>query len=1113
MLPGFSGRLVSEQFLEGELSLLAREPTLSRSRERLGRWRRSSAWLGPASGVQTLFDAAAAPLVEALGFDTPTGLEQVHECRVASIRSAPASIVLLVAPWAERLDRFWRIAVTESVRREADWAILFNGTDLRVLDTARPYARRCLEFDIDLTIDDDRTFVAFWLLLHASAFCPGATDDQPRLRALVARSERFASGVSRSLRHGVLSASSDVLSALLGPARPIRMRASIHDAFEQALTIVYRLLFLLFAEARSLVPLWHPVYRDSYSVSSLSAVAQHPSASVVGLWDALRAIARLAHAGCRAGDLRVTPFNGRLFAPAATPLADRRDLDDEAARRAVLALSTRASSDGAGREPIAYRDLGVEQLGAVYETLLDYEPYVDHHARDPGKNRRPSVSLVRGSGVRKATGSFYTPQPIADYLVRRALGPLVQNAAPEQVLRLRVVDPAMGSGAFLVAACRYLADAYEAALVRAGGCTAADFGERERIAIRRAIAERCLYGVDVNPMAVQLGRLSLWLATLAADRPLTFLDHHLRVGDSLIGAWVANVRMAPNVKPARTPRDLTLPLFDEASLVQMVKATLPVRISLEELPGDTIDGVRAKERALSALDSQHTQLSKWKRVADLWCAPWFAAAEGDVPASAFRALSDDVLGRGRVLPPTVVTKYLDAAETIRGSHRLFHWELEFPEVFFDADGHRRPDAGFDVVIGNPPWDMIRADSGEEAERVRAKRAVASLIRFTRDSGVYTAQSDGHANRYQLFLERSIALTKIGGRMAMVLPSGLATDHGSSALRRQLLTTCDVDALVGFDNQQGVFPIHRSVKFLLLSASRGSATRTIACRLGERDPTALEHIGDESPDTSPAFGVRITPALLERLSGESLVIPDLRSALDVAILERAATLFPPLGSQAGWRARFGRELNATDDREHFGSPGHGLPIVEGKHIEPFRADLGAVRFTLGLRKAERLLEHQPYTRNRLAYRDVAGATNRLTLIAAILPAGCVSTHTLFCLRTRLSRQEQDYLCGLFNSFIVNYFVRLRVTTHVTTSVVEALPIPPKHYRPGAFRTIGAIARLLARRDDRSAFARLQALVAEVYQLSREEFEHVLGTFPLVPKEVREEALAELRASET
>src|SRR5207245_8127089 len=166
---------------------------------------------------------------------------------------------------------------------------------------------------------------------------------------------------------------------------------------EQALTIVYRILFLLFAEARALVPLWHPIYRESYSVETLRDTAER-SPQPDGLWDALRAITRLAHAGCRAGDLRVTPFNGRLFAPSRTPLVDRRDLDDEAARRAVLALTTRPAPDRSGRERIAYRDLGVEQLGAVYETLLDYEPRAEPQTTNGRGCRRWRIVLEPGSG-------------------------------------------------------------------------------------------------------------------------------------------------------------------------------------------------------------------------------------------------------------------------------------------------------------------------------------------------------------------------------------------------------------------------------------------------------------------------------------------------------------------------------------------------------------------------------------------------------------------------------------------------------------------------------------------------------------------------------------------
>src|SRR5436190_14906622 len=151
---------------------------------------------------------------------------------------------------------------------------------------------------------------------------------------------------------------------------------------------------------------------------------------------------------------------------------------------------------------------------------------------------------------------------------------------------------------------------------------------------------------------------------------------------------------------------------------------------------------------------------------------------------------------------------LAAAAAIAAGRRFFHWELEFPGLFSDRNGTRAVAAGFDAIVGNPPWDMVRADAGSPPARADARRTTAQLVRFTRDSGIYTHQSDGHANRYQLFTERAIALTRPGGRIGLVLPSGLASDHGSASLRRLLFSRCGVDAFVGFDNRDGGFPIHR-----------------------------------------------------------------------------------------------------------------------------------------------------------------------------------------------------------------------------------------------------------------------------------------------------------------
>jgi hypothetical protein len=353
----------------------------------------------------------------------------------------------------------------------------------------------------------------------------------------------------------------------------------------------------------------------------------------------------------------------------------------------------------------------------------------------------------------------------------------------------------------------------------------------------------------------------------------------------------------------------------------------------------------------------------------------------------------------------------------------------------------------------------------------------------------------------LFAERAVSLLRPGGRLGLVLPSGFASDHGSSALRRLVFSQCAVDGLVGFNNRRQIFPIHRSVRFVLITATSGSPTLRFGCRLGEVDPAILE---EDDGGTSSRYPIQLTRDLLARLSGDTLAIPELKSRSDLIIAERAATLYPRLGDHDGWTVRFGRELNASDDRGVLlPANGRGLPVVEGKQIEPFRVNIAMVRHRIAADDATRLLGRR-HQRIRLAYRDVASATNRLTLIAGLLPAGAASTHTVFCLATPLPLQSQYFLCGLFNSLVVNYLVRLRVTTHVTTTIVEQLPVPRRADAPGAFRAITALARRLTRGSSPGAFARLNALVARLYRLSIDDFAHILSTFPLIAQAERDEA---------
>jgi len=856
-MKAFSGSLASLDLID---TLAADMPGSGRLR---GAVAAALARLGPASAARQVFDALAAPLVVACG-GTFSILDATSAMVAAAVPAVgPRVFTLAATGWNGDLRRLREATARNTTAR---WWVGTNGSTLRIVDALRAYSRRSIDVDVEGLVVEDAALAAVERLLDLRN--APALDT---LAALVRRSELHRAGVGQSLQSGVESA----LTALIGGFAAGRRRQHALDAaFADSLTVVYRLLFLLFAEARGLVPHWHPVYRDSYTIESLRPIAESRR-QPAGLWPALQAIARLAHRGCRAGTLRVVPFNGRLFAPAAAPLADSLRIDDEVVRDVLLAVTTRPAGDR--RERISYADLGVEQLGSVYERVLEYVP------------ARSGRSIVMTpTGRRKRTGTFYTPRAMTEYLVRRTLAPLTRGASPERILALRVVDPSMGSGAFLVAACRFLASAYEDALVEEGAVTRGDLTAGDRAGFRRAVAQRCLFGVDANPTAVQLARLSLWLCTLAADRPLTFLDHHLRCGNSLAGAAPADILSRPPAAGRGTGRRASssqLPLFDERDLGAGVSAAIGVRLALEREPDDSAATVRRKERAVERLDGSGGPLRLWRDLADAWCAVWFWPETTPPPdGPAWSAFAAALRGAGE-LPRAIETRWRDTTNAVAREERFFHWPLEFPEVFHGDDGAPAAAGGFDAVVGNPPW----AGAGR-------------LTRFSRDSGCYRLQGDGHANLYQLFAERMLRLLAPRGRFGAVLPAGMLTDAGCAALRAHLFDACALDPVMVLDNRDGIFPIHRGVRFALVSATSGGQSQEIVLKTDVRDTAVLEDVPDAGP---PVASVRIPMPMVRAFGGDSRAVPDLTSDLDRAVLARILAAGPPLASPEGWNVRFGR----------------------------------------------------------------------------------------------------------------------------------------------------------------------------------------------------------------
>jgi hypothetical protein len=596
-----------------------------------------------------------------------------------------------------------------------------------------------------------------------------------RLPGLLRASREAQAEVSQKLATQVLGALHELLRGLHAADRErierLARQQSAH-VYEGLLTVLLRLIFLLYAEDRALIPsrgdeLARALYTEGYGVRTLHAKllgdrARHPDTMEErrGAWGRLLAVFRLVHRGDGTGWIRGR--GGKLFDPAAFPFLEGRDGPDDAPAPPPITdgcvlrvLDGLLVLDG---EKLSYRTLDVEQIGSVYETVMGFSVLAmpgPALAIKAGKNNRTPVFVdlaalaakrgkerekylkeeadrgqlparvtsalaaaadtaalaeallpivdLRGSphgavpagtpllqptDERRRTGSHYTPRTLTEPIVRHALEPafarIGPDATPEEVLALKVCDPAMGSGAFLVEACRQLATRLVAAWARHPGTRppiAAD--EDEDLLARRLVAQRCLYGVDRNPMATDLARLSLWLATLARDHEFTFLDHALKSGDSLVG-------LTRNQIGALTwgddRQDSTMSGFVRGRVAEAVKA----RAEIREAPDDVARAIQeARHRALEA------RMQDVRTLGDAVLACFFAHDKPRAREAARRALAG-MPGGGEAM-------WADArrlASTIgHGEHpiRPFHWEVEFPEVFDSTD------SGFDAMVGNPPF--------------------------------------------------------------------------------------------------------------------------------------------------------------------------------------------------------------------------------------------------------------------------------------------------------------------------------------------------------------------------------------------------------------------------
>ncbi len=847
------------------------------------------------------------------------------------------------------------------------WAIVTNGRYLRLLHKHyQIYSKGYVEFDLE-SICEARASAdwrALYRLLHASRFWTRPGEERCPLDRLNEESVAAGVKVGEQLQGNVRRAIQHLATGFLDAPTLARLREHEQETrafYAEVLHVVYRILFLLYAEQRGMLPGRNSLYAQEYSLARLAerVTRSFPATDAhVDLWEGLKATFQMVAVGVPA--LGIFGYNGELFSAEKTPTLSRLTCRNGALLQAIRAL-TFVEREGC-LQRVNYAEVGVEEIGAVYESLLEYVSRVTSQAEVVDGESVPANSFYldpRGTS-RKTTGSYYTRPELVAELVKTALKPVLeerlaragdnQKQREAALLALRVVDPACGSAAFLIAATNYLGQ--ELARIRTGDDYPADHTLR---VARRDVLMRCIYGVDLNPMAVELAKVSLWITSAVEDLPLNFLDHHIKCGNSLIGA-------TPDLLEAGVPDEAFEPVTgDDKTVARSLKQrnrkdregqlTLPFGPlapklgnlavdyqRLVTLPEETPEQVHAKRQFYEDLRRKLGYESSGQFYADAWCAAFFWPLDADhahdAPTHAqVKSIEQSPWGASVFLREEV--------RRIAQEQRFFHWHIEFPEVFSGGD------PGFDCVLGNPPWERIKLQE-EEFFAPRApeianapnaatrKKLIADLPstrpalyaayahalqqalrqdRFFRQSGHYPLTGRGDVNLYSMFAETDRGLICQRGRAGFIVPTGIATDDTNKVFFGDVVGKQSLASLYDIENREGIFPgVHRSYKFCLLTLTgtrRGPERADLLCFA-----TSVEHL------TEPERHFTLSPEDFALINPNTLTLPIFRSKRDADLTKRLYQAAPVLvderqgGLVSPWDARYKRIFHMTDDAPLF-----------------------------------------------------------------------------------------------------------------------------------------------------------------------------------------------------
>lgn len=888
------------------------------------------------------------------------------------------------------------------------WGIVSNGRQLRLLRDAASLTRPSfLEIDlVDLLGSKHYAeFANAWRLLHASRALTDTQNTSCIWERWRHEGQQEGTRVRDGLRNGVEKALLTLGEGFLQHPSNDNLRAALdsgqlgRDAyFQQLLRLVYRLIFVFTVEERGVLhPQWNDpetkaarrAYAEGYALARLRnfSLKRRPRNRHDDQWQAIRIVFR----GLDQGEPRLAlPALGGLFAASQCKDLDAASLDNAHLLEALKDLRWARPPGSDSLVPVDYRNMGPEELGSVYESLLELVPTVDVHARSFDFVGRTDAASTAGN-ARKLTGSYYTPDSLVQELIRSALEPVIEQrlasspAAPEAaLLAIRVIDPACGSGHFLLAAARRLAE--RLALLRsvASGYEGAIRPKDYRHALREVVAH-CIYGVDRNPMAVELARMALWLEGFEEGRPLDFLDHHLQVGDALLGLTDLDALTRGISKDAFKPlsgddrevckaltktnavalKQLTKDLQSQQMLLGMDNASgLQAMRAIEDMPTNTPEQVSIKETRWLAFMQTAAQ-SPLAQAADVVVGAFLLSKTTDrgatVPTSA-------TLHTLLTTPNDITGPAADAVAAARAAcaeARVLHWPLAFPQVF--ARG------GFDCVLGNPPWEVnqmgeeeffasrdpniaaLAGDSRKKAieslsktsprlweEFSETSRRIAATNIFFRESGRFPLTAVGKLNTYPLFAETILQIHAQDGRAGFIVPTGIATDDSTKAYFGHITQSKQLVSLYDIENRDRLFPaVDSRMKFCLLTLGASEQAEFVCFA------TQVSQLADERRRFT------LTPEDFRLINPNTLTCPVFRSKRDAELTKKLYRAAPVLiyeanaednSANAGelpaenpWGITFSQGLFNMTSASHLfkdeESPNH-LPLYEAKLIHHF-----------------------------------------------------------------------------------------------------------------------------------------------------------------------------------